>query len=235
MSAHAHGQPGPLGTRHCLAYRLHLRPGEPVLVRIENGLITELQRVEAGLPINLGGSRTRAHHPGRPPVIPAQVQPCRDGLRPILRIAHRVATGQTHTDLDAVGHGGAAIGREHHRFVSPGREVPERIVLAVGLQQAADRGLVLSGESVGSALGRKQHHCRRHQRQRAEQAEQGIEEDIRSTDEEIRRGGGESADPVDRVGQPVPGLQGTGEQLQQPQRQCDPGQLSGHQHARRFE
>ena len=235
MSAHAHGQPGPLGACHGLAHRFHLRPGEAVLIRIENGLIAELQRIESGIPIDLGGSRTRAHHPGRPPVVAAQFEPRADGLRPVPRITHRVATGQTHTDFDAVGHRGTAIRCEHHRLVAPGREVPQRIVLAVGLQQAADRGFVLSGQCIGGALGRKKHHRRRHQRQRAEEAEEGIEEDVRPTDKEIRRGGGESADPVDRVGQPVPGLQGTREQLQQPQGQRDPGQVSGHQHAGRLE
>ena len=93
-------------------------------------------------------SRTRAHHAGRPAVLLAQPQPRLDRLRPRLRVADRVAAGQAHAHLDAVGDRRAAVRREHRGLVPAGGEVAERVVLAVQLEQAADRRLVLTGERV---------------------------------------------------------------------------------------
>ena len=158
------------------------------------------------------------------------MQPRRDGLRPGSGIAHRVTASQADADFNAVGDRGPPVRGEDHRLIPPRREVSQGVVLAENLQQSADRGLVLTGQCVLGALGLEQHHRGGHQRQRTEQSEQRVEKARRFSGEQIGRGEDEPADPVDRVGQPVVGLQRTGEHLQQPPGQGDPQQVPGHQH-----
>ena len=229
MPTHPDDQTGPLGARHRLAHRLHVRTGQAELIRIQNRFIAELQSVQAGLAEGLGSGRTRSHDPGRPPVVPAQFQPGRDGLRPVPRITHRVAAGQADPDLDAVGDGGEPVRREDHRLVPAGREVPQRVILAVDLQQTPDRGFVLTGECVLGTLRLEEHHCSGHQCQRAEETEQRVEDAVRLSDEQVGCGGDESTDPVDGVGEPIFGLQRAGKKLQQSPCQRDAQQVAGHQ------
>ena len=201
--------------RHRLPHRAHVGPGEPEVVRIQDRLVAQLQRVEAGLAEGLGPRRAGTHHPGRPAVRLAQRQPRMDGLLPCLRVADGVAAGQTDTDLDAIGDRRPAVGREHDRLVAAGGEIAQRVVLAEQLEQAADRGFVLAGERVLGALRLEQHDRRDHQRQRAEQAEQRVDEDVRVAVERSEPSAGERADPVQRVGEPVFAGQRAREQFQQ--------------------
>ena len=62
--------------------------------------------------------------------------------------------------------------------VAAGREVAKRIVLAEQLEQAADRRFVLARERVLGTLRLKQHDRGDHQCDRAEEAEQRIDEDM---------------------------------------------------------
>ena len=71
------------------------------------------------------------------------------------------------------------LGANTDRLVAAGGEVAERVVLAVQLEQAADRGFVLAGERVLGTLRPEQHDRGDHQCQRAEQAEQRVDEDVR--------------------------------------------------------
>ena len=226
------GPPGP-GDR--LADRFHLRSGQPEPVGVEDRLVTQLQRAQAGGGEGLCGGRAGAHHARRPPVRLAQRKPGGDRLRPGAWIADRVTAGQAHTHLDPVGDRRVSVGREHDRLVAAGREVAQRVVLAVAVQQRADGQLVLPGERVVRALGLEQHHGRRHQRQRAEQPEQRVEDGRRASGEQVGGCGGEPADPVDRVGQPVFGLQRSGEQFEQTPAEQDSHHVARQQHRRGFE
>ncbi len=132
-------------------------PGQPEIVGMQDRLVAELQRVEARRAERLRARRTGAHHAGCPPVVLAQSQPGLDGLWPGLRIADRIAAGQAHPDLDAVGDRGAAVRSEHHGLVAAGGEVAQRVVLAVELEQTTDGRFVLAGERVLGALRLEQH------------------------------------------------------------------------------
>ena len=156
-----------------------------------------------GFAIDLGSLRTGAHDAGRPAVGLAQPQPGVDGLRPCPRVAYRVAAGQADADLDAVGDGGAAAVGEHHRLVAAGGEVTQRVVLAPQLEQPADGRLVLTGQRVVGALRLEQHDRRRDQGERAEQAEDRVEQDVRLAGEQVGIGEGESDHPVGHVRQAV--------------------------------
>ena len=49
VPAHADGQACALGAGHGLAYRFHIRPGQPELIRIQDRFVAELQCREACL------------------------------------------------------------------------------------------------------------------------------------------------------------------------------------------
>ena len=235
VSTHAHGEPGPAGTGHRLPDWPHGGPGQVELVGVEDRFVTELQRAQARFAERLCASRTGSHHARGPTVFLAELKPGRYRLLPGPRIAHRIATGKTHADLDAIGDCGAAIGGEDHRLVPAGREVPEGIVLAVRRQQAAYRRLVLAGQGVLRALRLEHHHGGRHQGQGAEQAHQRVEKHVRLAGEQFRARGGESADAVDRVGKSLARLQRAGEHFQQPPRDQDTQHVASHQYRCGFE
>ena len=179
-------------------------PGQLEPVRVQDRLVAEFERVETGLAEGLCGSGTRAHHAGRPAVGLAQRQPRADGGRPGSRVADRVAAGQADADLDAVGDGGPPVRREHHRLVAAGGEVAQRVVLAPDLEHSADGRFVLTGQRVLGPLGLEQHDRGDHERQRAEQSEQRVDEHVRVSGEGVGVRAGEGAHPVQRIAEAGP-------------------------------
>ena len=148
----AHVKAASAGPGDGLAYPAHVRPGQFEVSGPQDRFVAQFDGVEAGVAICLRPLRTGPHHTRRPAVCLAQRQPRVDRLRPHPRIADGVAAGQADADLDPVGDGGPATVGEHHGFVAAGREVTQRVVLAVDLEQPADGGLVLAGERVVGPL-----------------------------------------------------------------------------------
>ena len=235
MPTDAHGQPGPARASHRLADGSHARAGQSEPVGVQDRLVTELQRVEAGRSERFGAVEAGAHDPRRPAVRLAQPQPGVNGLGPSAGIADRVAAGQAHADLDAIGDRGARVVCEHDGLVATGGEVAERVVLAVQLEQAADRRLVLAGERILGALRLEQHHRREHQCHGSEQPEQRPEHDVGVAGEEVGVGEREAADPVQCVRQPFIAGQRAGEGLEQRPGQQGPDRHPGHQHDGSFQ
>ncbi len=203
MPADSYRQAGAARPGHRLAYAAHIRTGKLEFRRAQNGLVAQLHSVQSGIAKSLGPLGTGPHDAGRPAVGLAQLQPRVDRLWPRSRVPQRVAAGQTDADLHPIGDRGAAGGGEHHRLVSAGGEIPQRVVLAEQLEQAADRGFVLAGQGVLGALGLEQHDCRRHQREGTEEPEERIEYDVRLALEQIGIHRAESDHSVHHIRQPI--------------------------------
>jgi hypothetical protein len=110
VAADAAGGAGAADPVDGLAGDAHVAAVEVEVEDVQDRLVAELERAEPGAhegPRALFGG---AHH-GRYPGVPAgHVLPDGDRVRPGLPVAHRVAAGQAHPGLDAVGDGGLAAG-----------------------------------------------------------------------------------------------------------------------------
>ena len=235
VPADPHGEAGAARPGDGLAHAAHVRPGQFEIGGPQDRLVTQFQGVEPGFAIRLRSLRTGTHDAGRPAVRLGQRQPRVDGLRPCPRVAHRVAAGQADAYLDAVGDGGAAALRKHHRLVAAGREIAQGVVLAEQLEQPADRGLVLTREGVVGALRLEQHNRRRDECERAEQPKDRVEKDVRPAGELVGVDDGEADHPVDHVQEAGVRGQRAREHLDQAPRCQDPDDVPDNQHRCRFE
>lgn len=148
----AAGGAGAPDAAYGLAGDAHVAAVEVEAGGVQDRLVAELERAEAGPGEGGGAVLGGAHRRGRPGVPAGHVQPGGDGVRPRLPVAHRVAAGQAHAGLHAVGDGGLAAGREDDGLVPAGGEVAEGVLVAVGPEQGADAGFLVAVQGRLHAL-----------------------------------------------------------------------------------
>ena len=165
--------------------------------RVQDRLVAEFQCVQAVFPVGERALGARTHHRRRPAVCLAYLQPCGDGLAPCRFIPDGVRADQADAHLHAIGHGCPAIGREDDGLVATGREVSERVVLPITLEQTADQRFVVTGQRVDRALGAEQHDGGGHQCQRSEQAEEPVQEEMGVAVEVLMTGKRETSHAVE--------------------------------------
>ena len=154
----------------------------------DDGLVAELERGQVAFPAPGLGSQLAAADDGRHPRMPGRlVQERVDGTGPRFWVADRVAARQHHAGQDAVADAGLAGRRPDDAFVIPQREVAERVLVTVPLQQLPD-ALCIRGAELAGGLGRPQEHEQgEEQRKQAEPAHHEAEVVVPLLGDEARR------------------------------------------------